>query len=94
MVPHQTVGANEPLVADTRFCQQREEVSVLASIGVKILPAHTAVHQVVDGAGELNAWRARHAINLRAGNNDPKPTVTLGAKQSLVRDTLGSDPRV
>ena len=94
MVPHQAIGPNQPLVTDTGLCKQRQKVSVLASVGVEILSAHTAIHQVVDGAGKLNAWRARHVINLRAGNNAPKPTVTFGAKQSLVRHALGSDPRV
>src|SRR6266550_236058 len=94
VVPHQAIGSNEPLVPDTGLCKQRKEVPVLASVGVELLPAHPAIHQVVDGTGELNAWRARHHVNLRARNNAPKPTVTLGAKQSLVRHSFGSDPTV
>jgi hypothetical protein len=34
------------------------------------------------------------SINLRAGDNRPKPTLTFGAEQSLVRHFLGSDPTV
>ena len=64
VVPHQAIGPNEPLVADTGLCEQRQEVRVLASVCVEILATDTAIHQVVDGAGELNAWRARHGINL------------------------------
>jgi hypothetical protein len=69
-------------------------MSVLASVGVERLTAHTAIHQMVDGAGELNTRRARHGINLRAADNAPRPTVTFGAEQSLVRHFLGSDPTV
>src|SRR5512133_226821 len=94
VVPHQAIGPNQPLVTDTSLFKQFQKVAVLARVRVEILTANAAIHQVVDGTGELNAWRARHRINLCAGNNAPKPTVTLGAKQSQVRHTLGSDPRV
>lgn len=69
-------------------------MSVFATIGVEILTAHAAIHQVVDGAGKLNAGRAKHRIKLRARGNPPKPRLTLDAEQSLVRHTLGSDPKV
>ncbi len=90
MVQHQAISADEPLVSFAGFCEQSKEVSVLARIGVEILTAHTAIHQVVASPGELNAWRARHGINLRAGANRPGPTGTFVAQQSLVRDGLGS----
>ena len=94
VVPHEAIGPDQPLVPGAGFCEQRKEVRVLASIRVEILPAHAAIHQVVDGAGELKTSRARHGINLRADDSGPKPAVTFDAEQSLVHHILGSDPTV
>src|SRR3981081_4678393 len=93
VVPHEAIGSDEPLVPDTRLSKQRKEMEALASVGVKSLTAHTAVHEVVDGAGELNARRSRHKVNLRAGLRARMPTMTLDAVQLLARHFSGQTPR-
>jgi hypothetical protein len=55
-----------------------------------------ASHFGVRPDGVTRACRLWDGCVARPWDNDdaPKPTVTFGAKQSLVRHTLGSDPRV
>jgi hypothetical protein len=68
---------------------------VFANVSVEIVAARTAIHQVVDGTGELNVVAGEASQQpTRPRHRAPRPTLTFGAEQTLVRHSLGSDPTV
>ena len=54
VVSHQAVAERVPSVAVTGFAEQRQEVPPLRSLRVQREAAYAPVHDVVNGAGELN----------------------------------------